>query len=602
MPSLVFLAGPIAGRRYKLADGEYVIGRRSDCQIFVPDMRVSRQHARLWKDGEGWTLEDLGSNNGTFINGVRLQQATGLRHDDEILIANNRIRVEARDASATDVKLGEGHAVTIVDVGASSVIRSREDSGSGRMPVVSSGLISVVDQRAIRLIERKLDALTQILHATASSDTAELLLRKVVDALLDLFPEAEDVGVLVEDERTGELRVQCQKHRKLLFGGDLRVPGTIIQHVVSDRRGVLLGDADGPDGEGVGTRMGAPLIYHGQHYGVVYVESNKTGFRQEDVDLLQAIATQAGLAIHATRVANQLARREQLDRDLRVARQIQRSLLPASVPQVVGLDFAVHYEPAYQIGGDFYDFIWHDPSHLGLAVGDVAGKAISAALYMARLTSELRSRAAIARTPARLLRRVNQEIANLGDDGMFATLVYCIYDLENRSLVFTNAGHCVPLLRRGDRVFPLQAERAHTPPLGVTPELEAGEARVQLHSGDMLIMVSDGILEARDAKGNEYGLSRLSRRIRTARGNAEDVIKAILADIDGHSHDEAKGQGDDMTIVAMAIDQRRAKRKTTTLPGVPIPDEPVKKTRLSTEGGTQAPETVDSEASDVDPD
>jgi sigma-B regulation protein RsbU (phosphoserine phosphatase) len=189
---------------------------------------------------------------------------------------------------------------------------------------------------------------------------------------------------------------------------------------------------------------------------------------------------------------------------------------------------------------------------------------------MARLTSELRSRAAIARTPARLLRRVNQEIAQLGEDGMFATLVYCIYDLDNRSLVFTNAGHCVPLLRRGDRVFPLQAERAHTPPLGVVPELEAGEARVQLHSGDMLIMVSDGIIESRDARGNEYGLSRLSRRIRTARGTAEDVVKAILADIDNHSHEQA--QGDDMTILAMAIDARRAKRKTTTLPGVTAPD------------------------------
>jgi phosphoserine phosphatase RsbU/P len=566
MPSLVFVAGPIAGRRYKLAEGEYVIGRRSDCQIFVPDMRVSRQHARLLKNGEGWTLEDLGSNNGTFVNGVRLQQATALRHDDEILIANNRIRVEAREHTPEARAPSEGNAVTIVDVGASSLIKSREDATSGRFPVVSSGLISVADQRAIRLIERKLDALTQILHATAASDTAEALLQKLVDALLELFPQAEDVGVLVEDERTGELRVQCQKHRKAAFGGDLRVPGTIIQHVVSDRRGVLLGETDA-EGEGVGMRMGAPLIYHGAHYGVVYVESKQIGFRQEDVDLLQAIATQAGLAIHATRVAAQLARREQLERDLRVARQIQRSLLPANVPQVVGLDFAVHYEPAYQIGGDFYDFIWHDPSHLGLAVGDVAGKAISAALYMARLTSELRSRAAIARTPARLLRRVNQEISTLGDDGMFATLVYCIYDLENRSLVFTNAGHCVPLLRRGDRVFPLQAERAHTPPLGVTTELEAGEARVQLHSGDMLIMVSDGILEARDARGNEYGMSKLSRRIRTARGTAEDVIKAILTDIDSHSHND-QGQADDMTIVAMAIDQRRAKRKTTTLPGV----------------------------------
>ncbi len=595
MPSLVFLAGPIAGRRYKLDDGEYVIGRRSDCQIFVPDMRVSRQHARIWLDGDAWTLEDLGSNNGTFINGVRLQQATAIRHEDEILIANNRIRVEGQDAT-TNSRMTENHAVTIVDVGGtSSLIKSREDasSNSGRMSIISSGLVNVADQRAVRLIERKLDALTQILHATASSDTADGLLSKVVDALLDLFPQAEDVGVLVEDERSGELRVQCQKHRptgKQPFGGELRVPGTIIQHVVSDRRGVLLNEGDGAEGDdGVGTRMGAPLIYHGVHYGVVYVESKSAGFRQEDVDLLQSIATQAGLAIHATRVASQLVVREKLERDLRVARQIQRSLLPASVPQVVGLDFAVHYEPAYQIGGDFYDFIWHDPAHLGLAVGDVAGKAISAALYMARLTSELRSRAPIARTPARLLRRVNQEIANLGDDGMFATLVYCIYDLENRSLVFTNAGHCVPLLRRGDRVFPLQAERAHTPPLGVTPDLEAGEARVQLHSGDMLIMVSDGIIEARDARGNEYGLSRLSRRIRTARGNTEDVIKAILADIDSHSHDQAQGQGDDMTILAMAIDERRAKRKTTTIPGL-LPEEIAKKTRLMSEGGTEIPD------------
>jgi sigma-B regulation protein RsbU (phosphoserine phosphatase) len=594
MPSLVFLAGPIAGRRYKLADGEYVIGRRSDCQIFVPDMRVSRQHARLWKTGELWEIEDLGSNNGTFVNGVKVQTATQIRHDDEILIANNRIRVETRE-SAPDSKLPPEGAVTIVP-STGSVIRSRDDSSSGRLPIVSSGILSVADQRAVRLLERKLDALTQILHATAASDTSEALVAKLVDALLDLFPQAEDVGVLVEDERTGELKVQCQRHRRHTFGGDLKVPGTIIQHVISDRRGVLLGETADENDEGVGTRMGAPLIFAGVHYGVVYVESKHSGFRQEDVDLLQTVASQTGLAMHATRVAGQLARREKLERDLRVARQIQRSLLPANVPQVVGLEFAVHYEPAYQIGGDFYDFIWHDPSHLGLAVGDVAGKAISAALYMARLTSELRSRAAIARTPARLLRRVNQEMAQLGDDGMFATLVYCIYDLENRSLVFTNAGHCVPLLRRGDRVFPLQAERAHTPPLGVTAELEAGEARVQLHSGDMLIMVSDGILEARDTRGNDYGLSRLSRRIRTARGKVDDVVRAILADIDSHCGDQGQ-QGDDMTLVAMAIDERRAKRKTTTLPGV-LPGEGGP-TRLTTEGGTEAPDhTIDGDDDD----
>ena len=201
---------------------------------------------------------------------------------------------------------------------------------------------------------------------------------------------------------------------------------------------------------------------------------------------------------------------------------------------------------------------------------------------MARLTSELRSRAGLARTPARLLRRVNTEMVKLGDDGMFATLIYCIYDLESRSLVFTNAGHCVPLLRRGDRVFPLHADRAHIQPLGVMPDLEAGEARVQLHTGDTMVLVSDGIIEARDARGVEYGINRLSRRLRSARGSADDIVKAILQDIDSHCGDSV-GQGDDMTILAMLIDDRRAKRKSSTIPGL-VPTEDT--------GETSRPETA----------
>src|SRR5574341_162260 len=115
MPALVFIAGPNAGRRYKLGDGEYIIGRRSDCQIFVPDMRVSRQHARIIRDSGRWQLEDLGSNNGTFVNGNRVQNAE-LRHDDEIQIAQNRIRVELPEGQ-TGPKPGTFDSpVTIVEV------------------------------------------------------------------------------------------------------------------------------------------------------------------------------------------------------------------------------------------------------------------------------------------------------------------------------------------------------------------------------------------------------------------------------------------------------------------------------------------------------
>src|SRR5690606_20432012 len=141
-----------------------------------------------------------------------------------------------------------------------------------------------------------------------------------------------------------------------------------------------------------------------------------------------------------------------------------------------------------------------------------------------------------------------------------------IYDLNTRTLVFTNAGHVVPLLRRDGRVYPLHAERAHVAPIGVMPQMEIGEARVQLHSGDLLVLTTDGIHEARDAMGNEYGVKRLSRRIRSARGTPDDVVKAILQDVD--SHVATGSQGDDITIVAMEIGARRARRRTDTIPGV----------------------------------
>jgi sigma-B regulation protein RsbU (phosphoserine phosphatase) len=133
----------------------------------------------------------------------------------------------------------------------------------------------------------------------------------------------------------------------------------------------------------------------------------------------------------------------------------------------------------------------------------------------------------------------------------------------------------VPLLRRGEQVFPLESERAHIPPIGVLPDLEVGEARVQLYTGDLLVIVSDGILEARDPRGNEYGQRRLVRRLRTARGGAEDLVKAILQDVDSHAGSAT--QGDDMTILAMQVTERRTRRQTTTVPGVPVstPGHPV---------------------------
>ncbi len=593
MASLLFQAGPNAGRRYKLGDGDYIIGRRSDCQIFVPDMRVSRQHARVARDGAGWMIEDLGSNNGTFVNGKQVQSGP-ISHHDEITIANNKIRVEIPE-SARGMPSYDAN-VTIVDLRNPKVFVSTNESSDTNF--FNASLAGAQDsQRELRLIERKLKALTSVLQSAANSTDPLILLEKIVEELLEVFPDAESVGVLVQDEESGELKVQTKRHRKKTATSDMRVPGTIIRHVVQDRRGILLQDdavdAAAPDLstdaipiglEPSGSRMGAPLQSHGENYGAIYVEGQGKHFKQEDVDLLTSIAAQAALVMHAARQQQRAAVQERMERDLRVARQIQRSLLPAAAPEVLGMEFGIHYEPAYQIGGDFYDFSWHDKDHLGMVIGDVSGKAISAALYMASLTSQLRSRAAIAKTPAKLLSKVNESMIQMGDDGMFATLAYLIYDLETRTLVFTNAGHMSPLLRRDGRVYPIQAEQAHCTPIGIMEGMEFGEARIQLHSGDLIMLTTDGVHEARDPAGNEYGIKRLSRRVRSARGNASEVVKAVLQDLDSFVGNGP--QTDDITILAVSIGRRRARRRTETIPsGVQALEADIAATRPISETG-----------------
>ena len=577
-PSLIFLAGPNAGRRYKLLDGHYIIGRRSDCQIFVPDMRVSRQHARIFRDSGKWMIEDLGSNNGTFVNGETIQ-TVALSDEDEITIAQNRVRVDMPKSTKGDFDSN----VTIVDVDNPALYMSSAQPDASRKNAWHRLPLPGADPENPRLLLRKLHALQSILEIAASVAEPEQLMESVVGQLLEVFPRAHSVGVLVENERTQKLEVRCHRKRQTkrrTFGDEMRVPGTIIDIVVRDQRGVLMSDAERaskpllagtkPAKEPNGSRMGAPLQARDTHYGVMYVECGDQSFRQEDLDLLTSIAAQTGLAIHAARMHGRLQQRDRLERDLRMARQIQRSLM-RDPPEVHGLEFAVHYEPAYQIGGDFYDFIWHDNEHLGLMVGDVSGKAISAALYMARLTSEIRGRVGIAQTPERLLERVNREMVKLGDDGMFATLVYAVYHLETRILAYTNAGHCTPLLRRGDKVFPIHTDRAHIPPIGILPDIDIGEARVQLYQQDLVVFVSDGILEAHSPDGEEYGVPRLSQCLQQLGSDAstEEVIKSILESVDRHV--ATGSQGDDMTVLAMRIASGRARRQPTTVAGVGIP-------------------------------
>lgn len=535
MPSILFTAGPNSGKKIKLTDPEYVVGRRSDCSVFIPDMRVSRQHARIEKSGENWNIEDLGSNNGTFVNGRSIRKAQ-LHHDDEIAISTNRFRFQLDPAGES----GRFKTlVTVVDLQNPSVIVSESVGGIRKTDKGSSTL----------LLTRKLEAINNILDAATNAADPEALLEALNQELLQAFPHAHAAGILAEDPQTGELVAKYHETRD----GDnreLQVPATIVEQVNDQSRGVLVSENKESRRSSGGTRMGAPIVGHGVHYGLVYLESKQTMFQGDDLDLLVNISAQAGLALHLFSVQKELQEKERLERDLTVARQIQRSLLPAAPPQLDEISIAVHYDPAYEIGGDLYDFLWHDETRLGIVAGDVAGKAISAALYMARLTSELRSRAAITDTPEQLIGDVNNEMARLGDDGMFATLFYGLFDRATRTLTFINAGHCQPCIVRQGTVVRLHKDDAHLPPIGVIPDIAVGTGLFQLLPGDIVVLVSDGVVEAKSVTGADFGEQRLEQAVSRAL-SAQDAVDRILSAVENHVGRE--NQSDDITIVSMQV-------------------------------------------------
>ena len=193
------------------------------------------------------SIEDLGSNNGTYVNGQRVQSGI-LQDQDEIVIANNRIRVELPDTPVKGRSEFDAH-VTVMDMQSPSLVRSSEEASDSQRFWHSSAVLAGVQDslREQRLLERKLSAISSILEIAAQAHDPAQLLDALCGALLDLFPSADSVGVLVEDERTKELKAITHRSRRSNgpVATDIRVPGTIIQHVVQDRRGILLHDGSG---------------------------------------------------------------------------------------------------------------------------------------------------------------------------------------------------------------------------------------------------------------------------------------------------------------------------------------------------------------------
>jgi sigma-B regulation protein RsbU (phosphoserine phosphatase) len=309
------------------------------------------------------------------------------------------------------------------------------------------------------------------------------------------------------------------------------------------------------------TELLVPLPGRNRLAGVIALgpKRSEEPYSKTDRQLLQTIASQTGLALENAELlenlTSEITQRERISREIEIAREVQERLFPQSYPKVPDVDLAGYCRPAQAVGGDYYDFFLLDDGRLALALGDISGKGISAALLMASLRASLRSIASLQQSDlATLIHHVNNLVYESSTSSRYATFFYAEYDPATSLLTYVNAGHNPPYILRGAQVIPLKATGTV---IGLLPDAEYTQATIPLHPQDALLAYTDGISEAMNHKEQEWGEDRM---IATAQQlldrpdctvTARDLLNCILEAADKFT--SGAPQNDDMTILVCTI-------------------------------------------------
>ena len=304
-----------------------------------------------------------------------------------------------------------------------------------------------------------------------------------------------------------------------------------------------------------GSIMAAPLLYGRQNMGVLALGNGRMGspFSQSDFVVFKSIAEQSAFALYNAIIYSEANEKKRLDHDLEIARDIQRILLPSEAPAVPGFEISGINVPARQVSGDYFDYIKVDDQRLGVAIADVSGKGVPASLIMAICRSVLRSQSANNTSPADVLSKVNRQLYPDIKEDMFISMAYVILDHTNNHVTLSRAGHDAPLLykRSSQTVTPLK-------PRGMALGIDSGSVfdrltidfDVSLERGDFLVLYTDGVTEALDSEGYEFGLERTIQSVRaSAMHGASAIITRVIDDVRNFSGSQP--QNDDITLIAI---------------------------------------------------
>ena len=557
MAYLTAINGSALGKRFELDRPKMVMGRHPECEITLDSGSVSRQHACVNTQGGNFMLEDLKSRNGTFLNGRLITEITRLTDGDLIRICD--LEFSFHEAEEDSSSLVESGLIT----GGSSTFMIVDDtegqSGSravtGKVDIRGTGSGSQLTTNA----EIRLQALIEITHSLARAVALEEVLPKVLDTLFKIFVQADRAFIVLKGDN-GELVPKWVKTRQEDQQEAFRISRTVMKEVMETKQAIMSLDASSDERFEMANSVSdfrirsmlvAPLLdSEGEPIGAIQMDTlnARRRFEAPDLEILASVASQAGVAIENAQLHERVVLQRLVEQDLELAKSVQRAFLPATQPDFHGYIFHDFYQPAQQIGGDYFDYIPLPDGRLAVIVADVVGHGVAAAMLMAKLSTETRFSLASQPDGAKAISLLNKVISSLGVD-KFITFLCLILDPKSNKIEIINAGHMAPLWKTKSKTILEPGDEQAGVPIGVIDDYEYEIGHIEIQPGEQLLLYTDGINEAPNSAGNMFGIARIQELMLSAGSDVKLVGSQVVQDL--MQFVRGTEQADDMCLVVI---------------------------------------------------
>jgi len=525
-----------------LSSDRLTVGRSSATELCFPDdAGLSRQHLALDRDGDEWTVQDLGSKNGTLVNNIPLRAKLRLKSGDRITA---------------------GHLVIVYDEAGSApradqvvFFETPEAEPPSTATVITSLEYALTNQTVIaeRPDQRGSTQVQALIRAGQ-----ELAGRR---PLAELFPMILDLSIEAVGAQRGVVMTLEGDHLEMKAnkGEGFRISSAVRDRVLNEKNSILVRDTQLDEAfkarmsiveQNVKTLMAVPLQTKDRIIGLIYVDSPSRfrPFGKDDLSLLTVMANVAAIRIEHARLADVEEMERRMKRDLDQAAEIQRSYLPSDAPKVTGADLAGYNAPCRTVGGDYYDFFHYPNGRVAMVLGDVSGKGMAASLMMMGLQARVQVLADEPQNLAAVMTRLNKITCANCPSNRFITFFFCVLDPTTGELAYCSAGHNPPVLVRADSRVEYLSEGG--PVLGILPSITYSEYRVKMEPGDVLTIYSDGVTEANNGKGDEYGDERFAEVLKRSRElTAAGIVDAVNQDLAEFA--AGAPPADDITLVVV---------------------------------------------------